>query len=149
MPSDANGIATITTIPAARYHVGSTSAPASSATSVHAGTTSNHSTRLLAWRTRRSAAGSSISASIRLGALANTFVANVSASIHVAMAAPNCHILEVSQGHMPMMWELFEEPFDIRPDGTVHAPDRPGLGFTLRADALDKFRYVEGPEYVF
>ena len=25
------------------------------------------------------------------------------ASIHVAMAAPNCHILEVSQGYMPMM----------------------------------------------
>src|SRR4029077_14714114 len=32
------------------------------------------------------------------------------ASIHVAMAAPNCHILEVSQGYMPMMWELFNEP---------------------------------------
>jgi len=71
------------------------------------------------------------------------------ASIHVAMSAPNCHILEVTQGHMPMMWELFNEPFDIRADGTVHAPDRPGLGFTLRADALDKFRYVPGPEYEF
>ena len=43
------------------------------------------------------------------------------ASIHVAMAAANCHILEVTQGYMPMMWELFEQPFDIRPDGTVHA----------------------------
>ena len=38
------------------------------------------------------------------------------------------------------MWELFNEPFDIRPDGMVHAPDRPGLGFTLRADALERFR---------
>ena len=37
----------------------------------------------------------------------------------------------------------------IRPDGTVHAPDRPGLGFTLRADALERFRYVDGPEYEF
>src|ERR1700746_2349770 len=64
------------------------------------------------------------------------------ASIHVAMAAPNCHILEVTQGYMPMMWELFNEPFDIRPDGMVHAPDRPGLGFTLRADTLERFRYV-------
>jgi Transposase DDE domain/Enolase C-terminal domain-like len=72
-----------------------------------------------------------------------------SESIHVAMAAPNCHILEVSQGYMPMMWELFNEPFDIRPDGMVHAPDRPGLGFTLRADALERFRYVDGPEYKF
>jgi D-galactarolactone cycloisomerase len=71
------------------------------------------------------------------------------ASIHVAMAAPNCHILEVTQGYMPMMWELFNEPFDIRPDGMVHAPERAGLGFTLRADALEQFRYVEGPEFEF
>ena len=71
------------------------------------------------------------------------------ASIHTAMAAVNCHVLEVSQGYMPMMYELFHEPFDIRPDGTVHAPDRPGLGYTLRADALERFRYVEGPEYAF
>jgi len=71
------------------------------------------------------------------------------ASIHIAMAAANCHILEVSQGYMPMMWELFNEPFDIRPDGMVHAPDRPGLGFTLRGDALDRFKYVAGPEYAF
>jgi hypothetical protein len=47
-----------------------------------------------------------------------------------------------------MMWELFNEPFDIRPDGMVHAPDQPGLGFTLRANALERFRYVDGPEYV-
>jgi D-galactarolactone cycloisomerase len=71
------------------------------------------------------------------------------ASIHVAMAAPNCHILEVSQGYMPMMWELFNEPFDIRSDAVVRAPDRPGLGFTLRPDALERFRYVDGPEYKF
>ena len=71
------------------------------------------------------------------------------ASIHVAMAAPNCHILEVTQGYMPMIWELFNEPFDIRPDGMVHAPERAGLGFTLRADALEQFRYVEGPEFEF
>ncbi len=71
------------------------------------------------------------------------------ASIHVAMAAANCHILEVSQGYMPMMNELFNEPFDIRPDGTVHAPDRPGLGYTLRADVLERFKYVEGPEFRF
>ena len=48
-----------------------------------------------------------------------------------------------------MMYELFDAPFDIRPDGTVHAPEKPGLGFTLRKDALERFRYVEGPEYRF
>jgi L-alanine-DL-glutamate epimerase-like enolase superfamily enzyme len=31
----------------------------------------------------------------------------------------------------------------------VHAPDRPGPGFTLRADALERFRYVDGPEFEF
>ena len=70
------------------------------------------------------------------------------ASIHVAMPSVHCHILEVSQGHMPMMYELFEEPFDIR-DGTVHAPHVPGLGFTLQRNAIDRFRFVEGLEYVF
>ena len=70
------------------------------------------------------------------------------ASIHMAMSAPNCHILEVSQGYMPMMYELFEEPYDIR-EGVVYAPQKPGLGFTLREDALERFEYIPGPEYVF
>lgn len=70
------------------------------------------------------------------------------ASIHAAMAIPNCHILEVSMAHMPMLFELFTEEFDIR-DGTVHAPDRPGLGFTLRDDVAERFEYEPGPEYVF
>lgn len=69
------------------------------------------------------------------------------ASIHTAMAATNCHILEVSQGYMPMIWDLFEEPFDIRPDGNVYAPDRSGLGFTIRKDAMERFKYQPGPEY--
>ena len=71
------------------------------------------------------------------------------ASMHVAMSAPNCHILEVSMGYMPMMYELFNEPFDIRADGTVHAPEKPGLGFTLRPGALERFKYVDGPEFEF
>ena len=70
------------------------------------------------------------------------------ASLHMAMSAPNCHILEVSQGYMPMMNELFKEPYDIR-DGIVHAPQRPGLGFTLRDDVFDRFEYIPGPEFVF
>ena len=49
---------------------------------------------------------------------------------------------------MPMMNELFNEPYDIR-DGTVHAPRTPGLGFTLRDDVFDRFEYVPGPEFVF
>ena len=70
------------------------------------------------------------------------------ASIHLAMALPNCPILEVSQAHMPLMNDVFEEEYDVR-DGRVHAPQRPGLGFTLREDYAERFAYVEGPEYVF
>ena len=68
------------------------------------------------------------------------------ASIHLAMATPNCHILEVSQGYMPMLNELFKEEYDIR-DGVVHAPEGPGLGFTLREDVFEQFRYLPGPEF--
>jgi L-alanine-DL-glutamate epimerase-like enolase superfamily enzyme len=50
---------------------------------------------------------------------------------------------------MPMMWELFEEPFDIGPDGMVRAPRGAGLGFTLREDALERFSYRPGPQYVY
>jgi L-alanine-DL-glutamate epimerase-like enolase superfamily enzyme len=49
-------------------------------------------------------------------------------------------MFEVSQGYMPMMWEFFNEPSDIRAGGIVHAPNRPGLSFTLRPDALERFR---------
>jgi len=48
-----------------------------------------------------------------------------------------------------MMWDLFNEPFDICPDNTVHAPGAAGLGFTLREDASERFRYVDGPEFEF
>ena len=46
------------------------------------------------------------------------------------------------------MYELFEESYDIR-EGVVYAPQKPGLGFTLREDALERFEYIPGPEYVF
>lgn len=70
------------------------------------------------------------------------------ASIHFAMATQNCPILEVSMAHMPLLFDLFEEDFDIR-DGIVYAPERPGLGFTLRSDFRDRFEYEPGPEYEF
>jgi L-alanine-DL-glutamate epimerase-like enolase superfamily enzyme len=95
----------------------------------------------------------------RIGALASAETARVAlhafgsavafaAGMHAAMSLPNSYILEVSQGDTTLMDGLFEEPFDIR-DGTVHAPDRPGLGFTLRDDIEERFEYIPGPEYEF
>lgn len=56
--------------------------------------------------------------------------------------------MEVSQGHLPLTVELFEEDVEIS-DGRVFAPDRPGLGFTLRDDVAERFPYEPGPEYVY
>lgn len=70
------------------------------------------------------------------------------ASIHLAMATPNCRIMEVSQGNKPLTTDLFEESFEIC-NGRVHAPDRPGLGFTIRGDIEELFPYEPGPEYVY
>lgn len=70
------------------------------------------------------------------------------ASIHIAMAMPNCHIFEVSQGTLPLIWDLMEESFEIK-DGYVYAPDRPGLGYTLREDIEERFPYIPGPNYVY
>lgn len=70
------------------------------------------------------------------------------ASIHVAMSTPSSFIFEVSQASNPLIYELFEEPFDIR-DGQVHAPTGPGLGFTLRSDIEERFPFIPGPNYVY
>lgn len=70
------------------------------------------------------------------------------ASIHMAMSAPNCHIFEVSQRPIPLIYEVFEEPFEIV-NGYVHAPEKPGLGFTLRDDVEERFPFIEGPGYVY
>ena len=70
------------------------------------------------------------------------------ATTHIAMSAPNCHIFEVSQSANPLIYELFEEPFDVR-DGYVHAHDRPGLGFTLRKEVEQRFAFVHGPNNVY
>jgi L-alanine-DL-glutamate epimerase-like enolase superfamily enzyme len=72
----------------------------------------------------------------------------VAASIHLAMHAPACHIFEVSQSASPLIWELFEEPFDIK-NGSVTAVDRPGLGFTLREGLAERYPFVPGPAYVY
>jgi L-alanine-DL-glutamate epimerase-like enolase superfamily enzyme len=41
--------------------------------------------------------------------------------------------LEFSRGENPLLHDLVEEPVELV-DGHVLAPDRPGLGLTLRRD---------------
>ena len=70
------------------------------------------------------------------------------ASLHIALAAPNCHIFEVSQArYAPLVYEIFTDPFEIR-DGYVCAPTGPGLGFELRPDVAERLPYLPGPAYM-
>lgn len=70
------------------------------------------------------------------------------ASIHVAMSTPSSFIFEVSQASNPLIYEMFQEPFEIR-NGRVYAPTGPGLGFTLRNDIEARFPFIPGPNYIY
>jgi L-alanine-DL-glutamate epimerase-like enolase superfamily enzyme len=48
--------------------------------------------------------------------------------------------LEFSTSLSPLRWELTAERLEIEADGCVAVPDRPGLGVTLDAQALQRFR---------
>ena len=55
------------------------------------------------------------------------------AGLHLAIATPCVNILEFSRGANPLLNDLVEEQFELK-DGYVAAPERPGLGLTLRRD---------------
>jgi D-galactarolactone cycloisomerase len=55
------------------------------------------------------------------------------AGLHLCVATPCATTVEFSRGENPLLHDLVEEPFDLR-DGYVSAPERPGLGLTLRRD---------------
>lgn len=55
------------------------------------------------------------------------------AGLHLCVATPCATTVEFTRGENPLLHELVEEPFDLK-DGYVLAPERPGLGITLRRD---------------
>jgi D-galactarolactone cycloisomerase len=55
------------------------------------------------------------------------------AGLHLCVATPCATTVEFSRGHNPLLNELTEEGFELV-DGHVRAPERPGLGLTLRRD---------------
>jgi L-alanine-DL-glutamate epimerase-like enolase superfamily enzyme len=58
--------------------------------------------------------------------------------LHLAVATPCVTTLEFSRGENPLLHDLIEEPFELV-DGHVLAPERPGLGVTLRRDVVRSF----------
>lgn len=62
------------------------------------------------------------------------------ANMHLIAALPNAGLLEFDQNPNPLRSELFEEPIEVAPDGTVRLPEGPGLGVRLRADTVERYR---------
>jgi L-alanine-DL-glutamate epimerase-like enolase superfamily enzyme len=57
------------------------------------------------------------------------------AGLHLCVATPCATTVEFSRSENPLLHELVNETFDLR-DGYVSAPDRPGLGLTLRREFM-------------
>ncbi len=55
------------------------------------------------------------------------------AGLQLAVSTPCVTLVEFSRGHNPLLSDLVEEPVELE-DGYVLAPERPGLGLTLRRD---------------
>jgi L-alanine-DL-glutamate epimerase-like enolase superfamily enzyme len=54
--------------------------------------------------------------------------------LHLAIAHPACRLLE----YIPWMRDCFEEPAAVK-EGHFAAPERPGAGTTLKAEALARY----------
>jgi L-alanine-DL-glutamate epimerase-like enolase superfamily enzyme len=65
---------------------------------------------------------------------------NTAASLHLCASATNAIFFELKPNPSPMQHELVEMPFD-QVNGHVEAPDAPGLGITVREDAVRKYLF--------
>jgi L-alanine-DL-glutamate epimerase-like enolase superfamily enzyme len=91
-----------------------------------------------------------ITEGMRIAALASAYQLSVAphlwggalmfaAGLQLAGACPNVPILEYSVGANPMLHELAQEEFPVK-NGCVLIPDRPGLGVTVNAAFIEKYR---------
>jgi L-alanine-DL-glutamate epimerase-like enolase superfamily enzyme len=62
------------------------------------------------------------------------------ASLHFAAAIPNGLVLEWDQNPNAIRDELLKEPLQLESDGTIRAPERPGLGIELDRAAVERYR---------
>ncbi len=64
---------------------------------------------------------------------------HIAASLHWAVSDPSFFIHEFPVFENPLVDDLFAEPLDWR-DGHLHVSQRPGLGFDIRDDVVEKYR---------
>jgi galactonate dehydratase len=60
---------------------------------------------------------------------------NILAGAHVAMTIPNLYRLEARRAQFSFYNAFLDEPLVVR-DGSLHVPNRPGLGLSLNMDYL-------------
>lgn len=63
------------------------------------------------------------------------------ASLQFAGAMPNYSIFEFGQTYNPLLFELTDLSLEVDQDGYVAIPLRPGLGFELRPDVMERFPF--------
>jgi L-alanine-DL-glutamate epimerase-like enolase superfamily enzyme len=66
----------------------------------------------------------------------------VAAELHLAAVAPNMPYFEFPMAFpdSPTISDLLTPKLDVGPDGTIEVPQRPGLGFELNEDVVQRFR---------
>jgi L-alanine-DL-glutamate epimerase-like enolase superfamily enzyme len=66
----------------------------------------------------------------------------VAAELHLAAVAPNMPYFEtpIAYPPSPLVSELLEPAIEVRKDGTIEVPMRPGLGFALNEEVVRRYR---------
>jgi L-alanine-DL-glutamate epimerase-like enolase superfamily enzyme len=65
----------------------------------------------------------------------------VAANLHLLATQPAAGaLLEYSLSPSPLRWETTAERLDVDPDGAVAVPSGPGLGVTLAAETVERYR---------
>ena len=65
----------------------------------------------------------------------------IAANLHFLAAQPTMEPLEFSLSHSPLRWNTANEHFPVEEDGCVCVPQAPGLGVTLNAETIERYRF--------
>jgi L-alanine-DL-glutamate epimerase-like enolase superfamily enzyme len=65
---------------------------------------------------------------------------NTAASLHLCASVPNTNVFELKPNPNPMQHELVEDPIDQQA-GEVAVPEKPGLGVTVREEAVRRYLF--------
>lgn len=74
-------------------------------------------------------------------------VLSTAASLHVLSAASNGFIYEADVSAVNAFRDELGPPFEIT-DGTILAPEGPGLGVEINEDLIDRYPFIPGASYV-